>query len=608
MTSASSETRIPLRSEMLPEQCWDLESVYPTPEHWETDFSRLGEFLAPVLAWRGKLDSPEALAAVFQAEDELSLLVERLYTYAHHREDEDTANTAHQARSRRVLARLAEIRGAVAWIEPEILAHPAETLEPWREETLLRPYRRTLDELLRKKPHILSEPEETLLSLASDIFRKPYEIFSALTNADLKFPDVADDQGNPRPLSNGRFITFLEHRDRAMRRRAFETFYNTYLGLRNTLTSTLASAIRTNNYTARIRRFPSALEAALHPDNVPARLYDTLAESVHEALPIFHEYIDLRKQMLGLDTLDMYDQYVPIVSGFDMKVDWPTACRWVRESCEPLGGDYRRGVEEAFSRRWIDVYENQGKRSGAYSGGCYGTHPFILMNYQGTLDHVFTLAHELGHSMHSRLANETQPYRYATYAIFAAEIASTTNEALLLHHLLQTTSDPRFRAYLLNHLCDQFRGTVFRQTQFAEFERLLHERDAAGEALTADSISEPYYALNAQYYGPSVRGDRRIAFEWMRIPHFYYNFYVYKYATGFCAAQVFARRILESPDGRDRYLDFLRGGGSADPLELIRRGGVDLLDREVLTGAFATFREAIAELRTLLATPETSGS
>ncbi len=600
MKTDQAKSRIPLRGELEREFCWDLEAIYPTPEDWSKDFKRIDNLVAPILTYQGQLRTPEGVAGLFAAEDALSLLMERLYVYAHLREDEDTGNSSNQARTQRVLAKHAEVAGKTAWIEPEILAQPLETLETWRDHSALQPYRRTMTQLIRRKPHILSEKEETLLSLASEIFRKPHEAFSFLTNADMTFPDVKDEKGQPQPLSNGRFITFMENRHRDVRRRAFETFYDTYIGYKNTITSTLGGAVKLHSYNARIRHFGSALEASLHPDNVPVNLYDTLIESVHEALPIFHEYIDLRKQALKVDDLNMHDLYVPIVPDFDLKVDWKQAVDWVRQSTNPLGPEYKQGVDAAFSQRWVDVYENKGKRSGAYSGGGYDTYSYILMNYQGTLDHVFTLAHELGHSLHSWLSNRTQPYRYADYAIFVAEIASTTNEALLLHYLLHQTEDPKFRAYLLNHLCDQFRGTVVRQAMFAEFERTLHEMDARGEPLTSDVLCEAYYALNAKYHGPKIKADERIAYEWMRIPHFYYNFYVYKYATGFCAAQVFVKRILEGGGRRDQYIEFLKSGGSDDPLALVRKGGVDLLDRDVLTGAFEQFRKAIEELGSLL--------
>ncbi|MEQ8821798.1 MAG: oligoendopeptidase F [Sumerlaeia bacterium] len=599
-SEAPATQRIPNRDDIPAPDRWNLEAIYATPDAWDADFRRIDESLKPLLALQGKLASAAALAECFRLEDAFWQTIDRLYSYAHHREDEDTGNSTNQARHQRVAAKVAEVRGKTAWIRPEILAHPEESLRAWAEDAALADYRRTMKELIRQKPHTLSDAEETLLSKASQIFATPYQTFTYLTNADMSFPDVKDEKGEAQPLSNGRFVTFLESKDRDVRRRAFETLYDTYIGYKNTLASTLGGSVKLNNYTAGIRHFDSALEAALHPDNVPVKLYDALIEAVHTALPAFHDYIDLRKEMLGLDQLDMYDQYVSLVPDYDMKVSWGEACEWVTRSCEPMGEEYLGGLKSAFSDRWIDVYENKGKRSGAYSGGCYSTHPYVLMNYQGTLDHVFTLAHELGHSMHTWLSHRKQPYRYADYTIFVAEIASTTNEALLLNYLLETTDDPKFRAYLLNHQCDQFKGTVFRQTQFAEFERILHEMDQSGEPLTAEAIAERYYELNAAYYGPGVKADPRIAYEWMRIPHFYYDFYVYKYATGFCAAQVFSQRILGDAKLRDQYLDFLRSGGSADPLDLVKMGGVDLTDPKVLTDAFETFKRSTAELRELL--------
>ncbi len=599
-TDTTSGTRIPERHEIAEQDRWNLEAIYPAPEAWEEDFGRLDALLAPVLTLKGKLDGPAALAALFRAEDELYPIVEKLYSYAHHREDENTKDPANQARQQRMVSKYAQIGAQTAWIDPEILAHPLEDLERWRDAPELADFRRTMRVLIRRKPHVLGDREETLLSMAAEIFRVPSATFGYLTNADMTFPDVVDENGKPQPLSNGRYVTFLEKRDRATRRRGFEAMYDTYRSFENTLASTLGGSVKLHNYNAKIRGFDSALDAALHPDAVPANLYSTLIDSVHEALPTYYDYVELRREVLGIEDLDMWDQYVPIVPDFDIKVDWAQACEWVRESCAPLGAEYASGLEECFAGRWIDVYENKGKRSGAYSGGSYLTQPYVLMNYQGTLDWVFTLAHELGHSMHSWLANRAQPYRYADYTIFVAEIASTTNEGLLHEHLLARTDDPRFRAYLLNHLCDQFKGTVFRQTMFAEFERTIHEMDAAGEPLTAQSLGDAYEKLNAKYYGPAIDADARIRSEWSRIPHFYYNFYVYKYATGFCASQVFKRRILESGDQRDQYLDFLRSGGSADPLDLVRTGGVDLTDRKVLTDAFATFSAAVKELRGLL--------
>ncbi len=599
--TAAKSSGIRTRNEMDPRYCWNLELMYATPADWEKDFARIDALLAPVMAFQGKIKGPASVAKLFEAQDALSLLIDRLRTYAHHREDEDTGNAANQARKQRILAKMVEASAQLAWIEPELLARPRKTLETWSASPALAPWRRTMTLLLRMKPHILSRKEETLLSLAAEILHAPVSTYGYLANADLKFPDVKDDKGVRQPLSNGRYVTFLENRDRAVRRRAFEALYDVFIAHRNTMAATLSTAVKRDNFLARARHFPSALDAALHPDNVPPALYNALIEGVHGALPVFHEYLDLRRRRLALKSLDMFDMYVSIVPDYDVKVEWGEACEWVREACRPLGPEYMKGVDEAFSRRWIDVYENQGKRSGAYSGGCYGSPSYILMNYQNTLDHVFTLAHELGHSMHSRLANHSQPYRYADYPILIAEIASITNEALLMHYLIERKGDPRMKMALLNHFCDQVKGTVVRQAQFAEFERMIHEMDARGEPLTAESISEAYYALNAKYYGPAVKADRRIAHEWARIPHFYYNFYVYKYATGFCAAQIFARQILEGARGRDAYLDLLKAGGSDDPLDLIRRAGADLSRPETLANSFGIFRESIQSLAKLLA-------
>jgi oligoendopeptidase F len=597
---APAPTKIPTRDEIEEQYRWDLEAIFATPEEWDRSFRAVEDLVEPILKLKGKLSSPSAVATLFAAQDALGLQIDRLYAYAHHREDEDTTNSVNQARIQRIRARATEIFASIAWVTPEILSQPLNVLQAWRDSSELAAYRRSMEVLIREKPHVLSDTEETLLSMAGEIFSNPRSTFGYLVNADMKFPDVEDDKGTKQPLTNGRYVTFMENRDRAVRRRAFETLYDTYGQFGNTLASTLSGNVKYHTFNAKVRKFSSALDASLFPDSIPQTLYDTLIEATHEALPAFHDYIDLRREVLGLDAVNMWDMHVPIVPNFDMKVDWAKACEWVRESCAPMGKEYMRGVEKSLTDRWIDVYENKGKRSGAYSGGCYGSPAYMLMNYQGTLDWVFTLAHELGHSMHTWLAGNTQPYRYAEYTIFVAEIASTANEALLHDHLLKTTDDPRFKAYLLNHLCDQFRGTVYRQTMFAEFEKLLHEMDGAGEPLTAESIGKAYYDLNAKFHGPAVKADERIAREWSRIPHFYYNFYVYKYATGFCASQVFSRRILESTQKRDQYLDFLKGGGSADPLELVKRGGVDLTSREVLTSAFATFRKSVAELRQLL--------
>lgn len=589
------------RDQIPAENKWDVESIYATPEVWEQDLARVPALLKALTDLRGKLTSAQAVAEVFAAEDTLGVLMNKLYLYAHMKEDEDTAVGENQARMGRVRSLFAKISGECAYIRPEILSHPEQTLRSWREEVILMQYRRSIDLLLREKPHTLSTEEETLLGLASDIFSVPYESFGKLTNADLKFSNAQDSKGNEHPVSNGSFYSLLLDGDRTLRRNAFGAIYEGYGSHINTLCTTLNGSARTHVFNAKVRKFPGALEASLFNDNIPVGVYHSLIEAVNKALPVFHEYLALRAAQLGLEgELNVWDLHVPIIPDFQMEVEWEQCRKWVTESTRPLGPEYQEGVLASFEERWYDVLENKGKRSGAYSTGAYGEKPFMLLNFHATLDDVFTVAHELGHSMHTRLSHRHQPYRYSDYPIFLAEIASTTNEALLHQHLMETQDDPRLRAYLLNHLCDSFRGTLFRQTMFAEFELEIHKRLEREEPLTAESLREYYRALNAKYHGPSLKADDRIAIEWARIPHFYYNFYVYKYATGFAAAQIFSRRILSGAKERDLYLGFLKSGSSQDPLDTVRAAGVDLSDPRVLEQSFATFRESIRQLSGLL--------
>ncbi|MCK4303843.1 MAG: oligoendopeptidase F [Candidatus Eisenbacteria sp.] len=596
----SSSGSVPVREEIDRKHQWDLAVLFESDKPWEEGFEQIDQLVRPLEAMRGQLDSADAIARLFAAETELERLIERLYIYAHLREDEDTANTENQGRMGRIRAKATEVSGRLAWIKPEILSHSEGELRAWTDAPALKKDRFAMVKLLRQKPHILSDKEETLLSRAAEVFSAPQQTFGFLTDADMRFPEIKDSEGRSRELSQGRYITFLIDTARHVRRDAFNGMWETFGTFKNTLACTLSSNIKLQNYKAQVRNFPSALEASMHDDHIPLRLYETLIAATHEALPTFYQYLELRKHQLGLDDLDMYDMYVPIVPEYQIKIPFEQAREWVIEACRPLGQEYVKVLESAFKNRWIDVYENRGKRSGAYSSGCYDSLPYILLNYQGTLDDVFTLAHELGHSMHTWLAQHAQPHRFARYPIFTAEIPSTLNEALLLKHLLQTSDDPKFRAYLLNHLCDSFKGTVYRQTMFAEFEKRIHEMDAGGKPLTPDALAETYYELNGEYYGPGIDADKKIALEWARIPHFYYNFYVYKYATSFCASQILAGRLVESESKCDQYLDLLRAGGSDDPLELIRQAGVDLTDRRTLESAFEGFSDTVAELGKVL--------
>lgn len=590
-----------LRGEIEAKYKWDVESVYSSPDQWEAEFKKLAEEVKPVQAMRGKLTSPKAVAEVFAAEDRLGRLLEKLYIYAHMKEDEDTSVGENQARMSRVRSQYAQISGELAFIQPEILKQSEETLKQWAGDPALKDYQRSMTLLLREKPHTLSTEEETLLGLASEVFSTPYEAFGKLTNADMTFPDAVDSKGEEHHVTNGTFYSLLLKNDRKLRQSAFESIYTGYGDHRNTICAMLGGSTKTHVFKSRVRHFDSALEAALFNDNIPTGVYTSLIDAVHDALPTFHKYLKLRARRLNLDgDLNMWDLFTPIVPDFSLDVDWNQCREWITESLKPLGPEYMEGVEASFASRWYDVFENKGKRSGAYSTSAYDTKPFMLLNYHETLNDVFTVAHELGHAMHSYLSNKNQSYRYADYPIFLAEIASTTNEQLLHYYLLKTRDDKKLRAYLLNHLCDSFRTTLFRQTMFAEFELEIHKRLEEGGALTSDSLSEYYYGLNAKFHGDVINADDKIALEWSRIPHFYYNFYVYKYATGFTAAQLFSLQVLSGAEGRDRYLGFLKSGGSKDPLDIVRQAGVDLASPAALQKAFAAFDAAVTELGNLL--------
>jgi len=603
MNPLQENKAVPPRGEVPEALTWDLSPLYAASDAWEADFARLDAAAAPVLALRGKLDSAAAVAQLLAAETALDRLLEKLHTYAHLRHDEDTAHDGNQAREARIRARYAEIAAQCAWITPELLAHPEEEIRAWMEAPELKDGRRTLLKVLRNKPHVLSSAEETLLARGSEVLSASEQTYSLLTNADMAFPDIAGADGQPLPLTEGTYRALLENPDRNVRKAAFETLLDGYGQLQNTIASTLSATVKAHVYMAQVRHFPTALEAALFDDQVPVAVYEGLISATREALPLFHRYLDLRKRALGLPDLDMYDLYAPLVPSCAVKVPMEDARAWVLAACRPLGEEYAGALRTAFDARWIDWPESKGKHSGAYSSGCYDSPPYLLLNHHDRLDDVFTLAHELGHSIHTWMANRAQPHRTAHYPIFLAEIASTVNEMLLTHHLLARPGDAAFRAHLLNHLCDSFKGTVFRQAMFAEFERDLHRWEEDSTPLTAEFLRGKYYEMNQKYYGPGLAAHPAIGLEWCRIPHFYFDFYVYKYATSFCAALVFARR-LRAGEGVEAYLGLLRAGGSRDPLEAVAAAGVDLRDPGVLREAFDEFGAVLAELETALALPE----
>ena len=490
----------------------------------------------------------------------------------------------------------------MSYIQPEILAIPTEELEKLQQsEQGLEHYRLLLEEITRYKPHTLSASEEAIMAQVSELASAPGKIFGMLNNADIKFPMITNEKGEEVELTKGRYTQFMESKDRRVRKEAFEALYATYGKHRNTIAATLASVVKRDVFYARTRKYESALKASLFADNIDQSVYDNLIETVRDHLPLMHRYVALRKKLLGLDELHMYDLYVPMVQEVEMEIPYEQAVSTIKEALQPLGEDYGKVLEEGFTSGWIDVYENEGKTSGAYSWGAYTTHPYVLMNYQDNVNNMFTLAHEMGHALHSYYSNKTQPYTYADYRIFVAEVASTLNEALLMNHMLEKTTDKAERLYLINYYLEQFRGTLFRQTMFAEFEKLIHANSEKEVPLTADSLSEWYRELNVAYHGDEMIVDEQIDLEWARIPHFYNNFYVYKYATGFSAATALSKQILEEGHPAvERYLSFLKSGGSDYPLNLLKKAGVDMTSPQPIKDALAVFKDLLDELEELV--------
>lgn len=595
---------LPKRSEVPAEYKWRLEDIYPTDADWEKDVEKAKQLAEQIAGLKGKIGSSgKELLDALTLQDELLKTMDQVYVYARMRRDEDNANSTYQGLTDRASSLSTQVYGAISYIQPEILEIPTEELEKWLKEVPgLDHYRILLEEITRFKPHTLTSEEEALLANISELASAPSKIYGMLNNADMKFPMITDENGEEVELTKGRYTQFMESKDRRVRKEAFEGLYATYGKFRNTIAASLTSAIKGDVFYARTRKYPSALYAALFADNVDVSVYDNLIATIHEHLPLMHRYIALRKKLLGVDELHMYDLYVPIVPEVDMKIPYDQAVETIKKALHPLGEEYGRVLEEGFTNGWIDVHENEGKTSGAYSWGAYTTHPFVLLNYQDNVNNMFTLAHEMGHALHSYHSNHAQPYTYADYKIFVAEVASTLNEALLMHYLLETTTDKQQRMFLINYYLEQFRGTVFRQTMFAEFEKIVHEKEEKGEPLTADSLSEIYRELNVAYHGPDMVVDSQIDLEWARIPHFYRNFYVYKYATGFSAATSLSKQILEEGQPAvDRYLEFLKGGSSDYPLNLLKKAGVDMTSPEPIREGLAVFKELLDELEQLAA-------
>lgn len=595
--------KLPARSEIAEADKWALEDLFLTDADWEAAVKQLEEQLAQLKGYAGKVSaSADALYAYLTLADETENLFEKVLVYSNEKMHEDMGNSTYQGYAAQAQAAATRLSAAEAFFEPELLAMEESRLQGFlKEDPKLEKYRILIDRIWRRKEHTLSAAGEEILAKTYEMATAPDDIFSMFNDADAKFGTIRDENGKEVELTHGRFGGFMESSDRRVRKEAFEALYQTYDQFKNTLAATYSANVKKAKFYADVRKYPSALAAALAPGNIPTEVYDNLIETVHRFLPAMYRYVALRKRALGVEELHMYDVYVPLVADQTKKIPFAEAKGIVKRGLAPMGEEYVSHLEEGFDHRWIDVYENRGKRSGAYSWGAYGTHPYVLLNYQGKLDDVFTLAHEMGHALHSWYSNANQPYVYSGYLIFVAEVASTCNESLLMQYLLKESKDKKEKAYLLNHFIDQFKGTLFRQTMFAEFEKITHEMYAKGESLTAERLCAVYMDLNRKYFGEEMVSDPQIALEWARIPHFYTEFYVYQYATGFSCAIALSKRILEMGEaGVADYMKFLKGGCSKDPIELLKMAGVDISTPKPVEDALQLFEELVSELEELL--------
>ena len=590
------------RNEIDEKDTWDLSTIFETDQKWEEELALLTEDTKQAASLEGHLlDSAENLLDITERYLDLSRRLEKLYVYAHMKNDQDTRVAKYQEYYAKAMTLYSQLDQVFSFYEPEFMAITEDQYQNFlAEEPKLQPYKHFFDKLLQNKDHVLSQREEELLAGAGEIFGAASETFAILDNADIVFPFVKDEDGNEVQLSHGVYMRLVESKNREVRRGAYEALYSTYEQYQHTYAKTLQTNVKVQNYRAKVRNYKSAREAALAANFVPESVYDNLVSAVRKHLPLLHRYLALRSKILGIPDLKMYDVYTPL-SSVEYSFTYEEALKKAEDALAVLGEDYLSRVKRAFSERWIDVYENQGKRSGAYSGGSYDTNAFMLLNWQDNLDNLFTLVHETGHSMHSSYTRETQPYVYGDYSIFLAEIASTTNENILTEKLLQEVQDDATRFAILNNFLDGFRGTVFRQTQFAEFEHAIHQADQNGEVLTSEFLNNLYADLNQEYYGLSKEDNPQIQYEWARIPHFYYNYYVYQYSTGFAAASALAEKIVHgSQEDRDRYIDYLKAGKSDYPLNIMRKAGVDMEKEDYLNDAFAVFERRLDEFEALV--------
>lgn len=582
---------------------WNLESIYANNELWEEDYAALEKDAAEFAKLKGAIEADVSkIPAVLDAYYGLHRRLSKLSVYARMRFDQDTTDSTYQTMSAKIGSLGVKIGAASAFVEPEILSYSKEQLEAAEKENERTAYYgRKIEEMLRGQEHTLDAEKEELLAAAGDMAEAPDDIFSVLMNADMKYPDIVLEDGTHLPLTNSTYISYMESPDRAVREGAFKTLYGQIASLKNTFAAIYRGNLKQAKFYAQSRKYSSARAMYLADSNVPESVYDNLLSAVHEALPMMYRYVAVRKKVLGVDKLHMYDVYTPIVAAQNQTYEFEQAKQMVLEALKPMGEDYLSHAREGLENRWIDIYPNKGKKGGAYSWGCYDSQPFILLNYTKNLDSVFTLIHEMGHSIHSYYSITAQDYAYSDYKIFVAEVASTCNECLLMHDLLEKTTDKEQRKYLLNHYLDSFKGTLFRQTMFAEFEKNAHDYFAQGKPLTAEALSQMYLELNQKYFGPDMEKDEEIAYEWMRIPHFYTPFYVYQYATGYSAAVALSAKILkEGKPAVDAYMSFLKGGESKDPIDLLKMAGVDMTTEKPVADALALFGELVAELEALV--------
>ena len=601
-----TEKKIPLRRDIPAKYKWNIKSVYLNRHQWESDFKQLSGLMNKAQDYKGHLaEGPQVLLDCILYQEQIGKYIDKLYLYAAMKQDEDNTEASAQELKNRIQSLAVNISTQLSYFTPELLSLPEDKIREYLAYEGLKPYERMLKDILRFRPYTLSAAEERVISMTGEMAEGASNIYSLFNNADIEFPVITNEKGEKEQLSHGNFIRFMESGDRNVRKEAFESLYGVYGQYRNTVGAMLNASVQKDVFEAKVHNYPSVLFASLYADNISVAVYEKLIRAVRHNLPLFFDYLDLRKDVLKVDELHFYDVCAPLIHDVNWEISYEDAVKIVKKALAPLGEQYVQDLSQGLKDGWVDVFENKGKTSGAHSTGVYGSYPFVLLNHQPDLNSVFTLAHELGHSMHSYYSWKNQPYTYAYYRIFVAEVASTVNEILLCEYLLENAKDDKERMSVLNRYLEEFRGTVFRQTMFAEFEKIIHEKAEHGEPLTAQNFSDIYLKLNHDYFGKNMIFDPQIALEWSRIPHFYNCFYVYKYATGFCAAQSLASAILQKgkkgEEARQRYLRFLSAGGSMDPLDLLRMAGVDMETPKPVQKAMDEFAKKLSLFRELLA-------